>query len=122
MDAGLRVFGEVKPPKNMERARQEMRNYLNSDLEVDAVTVLTDGFNWELWVRPGGQSVDEDEDPYAEASLRDPLQATTARNMEVDTARAFDIRDRIDTDAFSSFTTDSLREIVKTELDCPISF
>lgn len=116
MDAGLRLFGEVKPPRKVKRARREMREYLNADLDLDAVTILTDGFDWELWVRPRGQKVDEKDEPYAEASLLDPLKAVCARNMAVDTSSAYHVRGRIDADKFSSFTKTSVREIVETEL------
>jgi len=117
MDADLRVFGEVKPPKKMERARQDMREYLNGDVDVDAVAILTDGFDWELWVRPQGEQINEDNDPYEEASLRNPLKAISARNMEVDTSHAYGVRDYIDTGAFYSFTTTSIKEIIASELD-----
>lgn len=119
MDAGLRVFGEVKPPKKMERARKEMREYLNGDVDLNAVALLTDGFEWELWVRPRGERVDEDDDPYAEASLRDPLKAISSRNMEVDTSHAYNLRERIDAEAFYPFTSPSVREIADNKLDTP---
>lgn len=45
MDAELRVFGEVKPPKKIERGRKELVEYLNDDLDLDALTILTDGFD-----------------------------------------------------------------------------
>lgn len=113
----LRVFGEVKAPKKMDQARKEMRIYLNKDIDLDAVTILTDGFEWELWVRPQDEQTDEGDTPYAKASLRDPLKAIVARNMEVDTATAYNVRDRIDSDAFSPFTATSIRRILSEELD-----
>jgi hypothetical protein len=48
MEADLRVFGEVKPPKKIDRARSDMREYLNGDLDLDAVVIFTDDFDWEL--------------------------------------------------------------------------
>lgn len=116
-DAGLRMFGEVKQPKKMHWARKDMRDYLNKDIDFNAVTILTDGFEWELWVRPQGEQTDEGDTPYAKASLRDPLKAIAARNMEVDTATAYNVRDRIDSDAFSPFTAPSIRRILREELD-----
>lgn len=115
IDADVRIFGEVKPPKKMKRARKEMREYLNKDVDLDALAILTDGFDWELWVRPRGERVEEDEDPYAIASLRDPLRATFARNLSVDTSRAYNVRERIDANEFSSFTAASVLEVVETE-------
>ncbi|MYL68630.1 hypothetical protein [Halorubrum distributum] len=116
MDAELRVFGEVKPAKKIESARRDMREYLNSDVDLDAVAILTDGFDWELWVRPQGERVNEDDDPHRQASLRDPLKAISARNMEVDTSHAYGVRDHIDTEKFSSLTTTSIRKIITAEL------
>lgn len=116
--ADVRVFGEVKPPKHIGKARRDMADYLNKDLELDAITILTDGFDWELWVRPHGQSVDLDDDaPSAAVSLRDPLRAIQARNMEVDSDSSYDVRNRIDTEALVSFSAEAVREVVAIEFD-----
>jgi hypothetical protein len=116
MDADLRAFGEVKPPKKMERAREDMSEYLNKDLDFDAITILTDGFEWELWVRPNGQPVEEDEEPYAKMSLRRSLKAIQDRNMEVDSLNPHSVRtDYIDTGEFSKFSAESVSEIVENK-------
>lgn len=121
MDADLRVFGEVKPPKKLERGRKELVEYLNGDLELDAIAVLTDGFDWELWVRPRGQTVEIDDEPYAEAGIRDSLKAIRARNMEVESQSPHAVRtERIDPDSFSEFTAESVREIIDSEFDASI--
>lgn len=121
MDKDLRVFGEVKPPKKMEQARKEMREYLNKDVDLDAVVILTDGFEWELWVRPRGEKVNKDHDPFAKASLRDPLKATSARNTKVDPVRASNVRERIDSDSFSRFTKESIQETINNKLDIDVA-
>lgn len=115
-DNDLRVFGEVKKPKDIDNAEKEMREYLNSDLDIHAVVLLTDGFDWQLWVRPKGESIDSDKHRYAEASLQSSLQSIRARNMEIDSESAHELRSAIDTDGFTDFTRESLIEIVENEL------
>ena len=121
MDANLRVFGEVKPPKKLERGRKELVEYLNGDLELDAVAILTDGFDWELWARPSGQTVEVDDVPYAEANIRDSLKAIRARNMEGESKSPYAVRnERIDADSFSRFTAESVQEIIDSEFDVSV--
>jgi len=111
----IRLFGEVKKPKDIDNARKDMEEYLNSDLDVHAVVLLTDGFDWELWVRPKGTSVDISEKPNAQASLRSTLQTVRTRNMEMDTENAHAVRKAINTEDFEDFTCESLIEIVEGE-------
>jgi len=46
----VRVFGEVKSPKKIGYARNGMERYLESELDLNAVAIPTDGFDCELWV------------------------------------------------------------------------
>lgn len=121
MQHDLRFFGEVKPPKKIENARNDMRKYLDSDLDIHAVAILSDGFDWELWVRPKGKSIDELETPFREASLRDPLKTVRTRNMQTEAYQSYNVRQNIDTDAFSAFTLDAVLSVIEAEFDIPVS-
>lgn len=48
----IRLFGEAKPPNKLHYARDDVKKYLKKDLDFDAIAILTDGIEWELWVRP----------------------------------------------------------------------
>lgn len=117
MQNDLRFFGEVKPPKKIENARNDMIDYLDSDLDVHAVALLTDGFDWELWIRPKGESVADLDNPYAEADLKDSLKTVRTRNMKTAPYRPHEVRNNINSEAFSDFTLDAVLETIGTEFD-----
>lgn len=113
----IRFFGEVKPPKKIERARNDMEAYLQDDIDLNAIAILTDGFDWELWVRPRNTEFDNLDVPYAEANLKEPLKQVRTRNMTVEPYRPFQVRNDIDSDAFSAFSKDSIRGIISDKFD-----
>jgi hypothetical protein len=116
MDADFRVFGEVKQPKKMEWARRDMREYLNKDLDLNAIAILTDGFEWELWIRPRGETIGEDDDPHGQVNMKPSLKVIRDRNMEVDSLNLHSVRtDHIDTEEFSKFKAENVRETVEAE-------
>lgn len=115
MQNDLRFFGEVKPPKKIENAQTDMEDYLNSDLDVHAVAIPTDGFEWELWVRPKGESVTDLENPYAEADLTDSLKTVRTRNMKTARYQPHKVRNNINSEAFSEFTLDAILDTIETE-------
>lgn len=115
MQEDLRVFGEVKPPKKIENARNDMEGYLDSDLDVNAIAILTDGFDWELWVRPKGEAVDDLQNPYATASLREPLKTVRTRNMKMPRYQPHNVRNNIDTESLSDFTVDRILRVIESE-------
>lgn len=120
MAADMRVFGEVKPPNKMKWARQDMRDYLNEDLDLDALAILTDGLEWEMWVRPRGESIPEDNEAHAKVSLEAALGITRDRNKSVESVNPHSIRSgHINVDEFSRFKAESVREIVQSEFDSP---
>jgi hypothetical protein len=98
-----------------------MAAYLDSDLDIHAVAILSDGFDWELWVRPKGKSMDELETPFREASLRDSLKTVRTRNMQTTSYRPHNVRSNIDTDALSAFTVDAVLDVIQTELDVSVT-
>jgi len=115
MQNDIRFFGEVKPPKKIENAQRDMKEYLDGDLDIHAVALLSDGFNWELWVRPKGVPVDELGDPHAEASLRDSLKTIRTRNMKTAPYQPHEVRNNIDTDAFSDFCEEAILDVIENE-------
>ncbi|WP_248896333.1 hypothetical protein [Haloplanus halobius] len=121
MQQDIRFFGEVKPPKKIENARNDMENYLDSDLDIHAVAILSDGFDWELWIRPKGESIDDLDNPFQEASLRDSLRTVRTRNMQTASYRPHEVRSDIDTDAFSQFTVDAVLDVIETEFEVPFT-
>lgn len=112
----LRIFGEVKPPKNIQKARNDMEDYLDSDLDIHAIAILSDGFNWELWVRPRNQSIEALDNPYADVSLRGPLKTVRKRNMSKESYRPHEVRERIDSEAFADFALHSVEDVIHDEL------
>jgi hypothetical protein len=116
---GLRLFGEAKPLNRIEKARTDAEAYLQSDLDYDAVLLLTDGIKWEIWLRPQQQELtsveDNDYTPFATASLEGPLKAVRARNKQQESYQPHDLRHQIDEDAFHAFTATKLRETIETE-------
>lgn len=114
-DQNLRVFGEVKSPKNLQEARDEMEDYLNSDIDVHAIAILSDGFDWELWVRPRNHAVADVENPYAKASLRSPLKALRRRTTMLEPYPPEQVRNRIDVEGFAAFELEALLEVARTE-------
>lgn len=117
MEYDVRFFGEVKPPKNIQKARTDMVDYLDSDLDHHAVAILTDGFDWELWVRPRNQATDDLDNPYAATSLRNALKTVRTRNMSVEQYRSHTVRNQIDVDGFSAFKSDTVKRIIQKEFD-----
>jgi hypothetical protein len=53
-DCGIEcaVIGEVKTPNKFEYAEEQMKDYLQSDLEEATVGLATDGVQWKILVRP----------------------------------------------------------------------
>lgn len=47
----VRLFGEAKAPNKLKYAQEDVEDYLNKDLDFHAVAILTDGIDWELWIR-----------------------------------------------------------------------
>jgi len=98
-----------------------MENYLDSDLDIHAVAILSDGFDWELWIRPKGETIEDLDNPVQEASLRDSLKTIRTRNMQTASYRPHKVRSNIDTEAFSEFTVDAVLNVIETELDVPVT-
>lgn len=115
MQHDIRFFGEVKPPKKIENARKDMKNYLDSDLDINAVAILSDGFNWELWIRPKGKSIDDLDNPFETASLRDSLKTVRTRNMQTTSYRPHKVRNNIETEALSEFTADAVLDVIEAK-------
>ncbi|QFU84258.1 hypothetical protein [Natronorubrum aibiense] len=115
MQHDLRFFGEVKPPKKIENARNDVVDYLDSDLNVNAIAILTDGFEWELWVRPKGEPIDDLENPYAAANLKPSLKTVRTRNKVTTPYQSHEVRNNIDTEAFSNFALDAVLDVIETE-------
>lgn len=121
---GVRLFGEAKPPNKLDYARQDVNEYLRKDLDFHAIAVLTDGINWELWIRPRNEPLPVDDDngyePDATADLRDALGDVKARNLENHSYHPYDARGKLDDEAFSKFTAGSVMDTIQEEFDVSI--
>lgn len=113
----LRVFGEVKAPKKIQNARDDMTEYLEHDIDLHAVAFLTDGFQWELWTRSKGASIEELDNPLANFDLRYPLKAVQARNKDVEPYSPYDVRNHIEKNALSHFTADAVNRLVRQDVE-----
>lgn len=115
MENDIRFFGEVKPPKKIQNAKEDMENYLDSDLDVHAIAILTDGFKWELWVRPKGKTVSELENPRQKADFRSSLGTVRSRNKQNELYRPHKVRHNIQSDAFQAFTVEAVLDTINEE-------
>lgn len=119
MEHDVRFFGEVKPPQKISKARADMEDYLDSDLDHHALAILSDGFEWELWVRPRNQATDSLDNPYETASLRHSLNEVKRRNLEQESYRPHMVRQEIDVEGFSAFQWDAVKSMMSSEFGTP---
>lgn len=111
----IRIFGESKTPNKLKWAREDVDEYLNNDLDFHAITFLTDGIEWEMWLRHRKEPIASAYSPYAVASFRKPIQEVSSRNFEKEDYRPHRVRDMIDVDSFSSMTDDGIRAAIHDE-------
>jgi hypothetical protein len=115
----LRLFCEIKPPNKLQYAKEQVKTYLQKDLDVDAFVILTDGIEWELWIRPRNEPLAVDDDgryePDASATLREALGNTKIRNTDNGAYHPHTARDELDATAFEAFTAPALLEAIKAE-------
>lgn len=116
---GLRLFGESKTPNKLHYAREDVIEYLDGDLDFHALAVLTDGIEWELWVRP----LHGDPSLYACADLKPVFRDVKARNLENESYRQRAVCEKVDENSFAAFTAPAVVETVRREfgLDPPIN-
>ena len=116
----LRLFVEAKPPNKLQYARGDVAEYLRKDLDFDAIAVLTDGIDWELWVRPQNDPLDDDYEPERTASLRSAISIAKTRNLENESYHPHPARDRIDTERFNKFTASAVVTVVREQLETSV--
>ena len=113
----IRLFGESKPPNKLNYARQDMETYLNKDLDFHAISLLTDGIEWELWIRPRNEELSDKFVPYMTASLRDALMTVKNRNLEQEPYNKHNARSQIDTEQFDNFTHEGIVDIIHDKFE-----
>lgn len=106
----VRLFVEAKPANKLHYARDDIKEYLKKDLDLHALAVITDGIEWELWIRPRNEplsdgSEDDEPEPHAAASLRDVIGEVKSRNIENESYHAHTARNLIDIDKFGLVET-----------------
>lgn len=112
---GIRLFGESKPPNKLYNAREDAREYLEKDIDFHAIVILTDGIEWELWIRHRQQELRDEHTPYREASLREALTDIKKRNIERESYYPYVSRGKIDDKGFTEFTAPAILETIQTE-------
>jgi hypothetical protein len=113
----IRLFVEAKPPNKLQYAREDVAEYLKKDLDFDAIAILTDGIDWELWVRPQNKPLDDDYEPERTASLRPVLTDAKTRNLENESYHPHHVRTKIDVEAFDEFTKPAVLGVVRNEFE-----
>jgi hypothetical protein len=108
----VRLFVEAKPPNKLHYACDDVEEYLKKDLDFDAVAILTDGIEWQLWVRPRNEPLDNEYDPEQAASLAPAIADAKKRNMENESYNSHHVRRKIDAEEFNEFTASALLEIL----------
>jgi len=114
-DVDIRLFGEAKPPNKLHYAQDDVKEYLEKDLDFHAIALLTDGIEWELWIRPRNQLLKDEYTPYSRTSLREALREVKARNLENESYHPHDVRGKIDNNTFEDFTATAVKDIVGNE-------
>ncbi|WP_080509814.1 hypothetical protein [Haloarcula marismortui] len=109
----IRLFVEAKPPNKLHYARDEVKEYLKKDLGFGAIAVLTDGIQWELWVRPQNEPLTDDYKPERTASLRPAITDAKTRNLEKESYHPHHTRNKIDADEFNEFTVPAVCSLVQ---------
>lgn len=113
----IRLFVEAKPPNKLQYAREDVKEYLKKDLDFDAIAVLTDGIEWELWIRPRNEPLTDDYKPEEETSLRPALGDATTRNLENESYNSHHTRSKIDAEEFKQFTAESILNVCRDVFD-----
>lgn len=113
----IRLFVEAKPPNKLQYARDDVGEYLKKDLDFDAVAVLTDGIDWELWVRPQKQPLDDNYEPERTASLRSAVNNAKIRNLENESYSPHNVRNKISTKKFNEFTAQAVINLIQNEFE-----
>lgn len=117
----LRLFGEVKTPNKLQYARDDVREYLQKDLDFHAAVILTDGIEWELWLRPRHEPLAEEYDPHETTSLQNAFGYAKAQNLQEHSYSKHEARQSINQKKFHSFTASALFETIESEFDITIS-
>ncbi len=89
--------------------------YLKTDLDLDAIAVLTDGIDRELWVRPQKEPLGNEYEPKRTASLHSALNNPKTQNMEIESYSPRNVRNRIDTRDFNEFTAQAVITLIQDE-------
>lgn len=122
---GVRLFGEAKPPNKLEYAREDVKEYLQKDLDFHALAVLTDGIEWELWIRPRKEPLLLDEngeyEPDATANLRDALGHVKGRNLEKHSYHPHHVRSKLSEGSFADFTASAVLNTIQSEFGINVS-
>lgn len=113
----LRLFGESKSLNEHHRAHEQVKDYLRSDLDYHALVLLTDGVEWELWIRPQDSRFEEDSMPYASASLKSALKAVRGRNKRNESYSSHEVRSKIDEGSIAEFTASATLDAIQTEFE-----
>lgn len=113
----IRLFGEAKPPNKLNYARDDMEQYLKKDLDFHAIAILTDGVDWELWIRPRNEELSQKFTPYAVANIRDALETVERRNIDEEDYHKHHARNKINTDEFLDFTPNGLNATIHDTLE-----
>lgn len=113
-DHDMRLFGEAKPPNKLDYAREQMYDYLEKDLDLGVVVIITDGLDWELWYRTFEMS-----DPQlgGETSVQEALERTTCLNKEGVEYRPFYARKALDEVGLASLSAEGLYALLDEEFE-----
>jgi hypothetical protein len=106
----LRLFGESKAPNKLHWARDDVEDYLKRDMDFHAVALLSDGIEWELWIRP----MNEHPSLYQVADLRNTLREVQSRNLEKEAYQPYAVRGTID-EVFGGFKDAAVKDIICSE-------
>jgi hypothetical protein len=86
--------------------------------------LLTDGVEWELWVRPRNDPLELDDngeyDADAAASLREALGYVKPRNLENHSYHPHNARGKLNENAFAEFTATAVLKTIQNEFDVDV--
>ncbi|MFC5973967.1 hypothetical protein ACFPYI_21820 [Halomarina salina] len=104
----IRLFGEVKTPNKITYAREDAREYMSRDMDLNALMVLTDGFEWEF-VLSGSYA------EYPTLDLEPVFHELRKRLIENESYDPHSVRKLVSSQPVDLFTATGIRDIVERE-------
>lgn len=109
---GCDVIGEVKPPNDIEDAKDEAQEYLDEDAGVHAISIATDGLRWKAWI----QMRTEGQEKLLDIELTEPVVHLCREYKEEYEVDNNYVRDSIESQEVASLSREGLEQEVRKKI------